>query len=310
MSPQRQVKNIAASVRDRLLMTAKNQGVPFNEMLRRYAMERLLYRISLSPHCQRFVLKGAMLFLAWTGHEFRPTKDVDFLGFGSDAPKDVVALFRDICGMPVPEPDGILFDPNSVKAEQIREDQAYGGIRVSFLGELANARVPVQADIGFGDVVTPATETVCFPCVLPDSAIPELRAYSRYSVVAEKLEAMIKLGVVNSRMKDFYDLLVLSRRFGFDGATMVQAITATFERRNTPLPSEQSLVLGQSFAADQAMQNLWESFINRTRLTELASVSFPNVMSELKVFLVPVVLAIQHKMVFDTKWQPGGPWLP
>jgi len=296
------VKNMTASVRDRLLTTAKDQGVSFNEILRRYAMERLLYRISLSPHRQQFVLKGAMLFLAWTGHDFQLTKDVDFLGSGSDAPDDVAALFRAVCTVPVPEPDGMEFDPDSVTAEQIREDQVYGGVRVSLVGILASARIPVQADIGFGDAVTPAVETVRFPCVLPDSAIPEVRAYSRYSVVA------VKLGVANSRMKDFYDLLVLSRRFEFDGATLVKAIVATFRRRNTPLASEEALVFGESFADDSAVQNLWRAFINRTRLTEATSTSFPDVMTELKAFLVPVVRACHGETGFDGKWLPNGPW--
>jgi predicted nucleotidyltransferase component of viral defense system len=308
VTTRRPVKNVAASVRDRLLAASKDQGVSFNEVLRRYAMERLLYRISLSPHRQTLVLKGAMLFLAWTGHDFRPTKDVDFLGSGSDAPEDVATLFRDICAFTIPEPDGITFDPDSVRAEQIREEQVYGGVRVTLTARIASARIPVQADIGFGDAVTPGVEAVRFPCVLTDSTVPDVRAYSRYSVAAEKLEAMVKLGVANSRMKDFYDLLVLSRRFEFEGATLVKAITATFERRHTPLPSEQALVFGQDFANDPARQGLWQAFLNRTRLVEAASAAFPEVMTELRAFLVPAVLTVRHGAGFGARWLPGGPW--
>ncbi|MFM8764913.1 MAG: nucleotidyl transferase AbiEii/AbiGii toxin family protein, partial [Spartobacteria bacterium] len=214
-------RNLAASVRQRLLVLGQKQGEPFDLILMRYGIERLLYRLGRSSHADRFLLKGAMLFRVWRDFSHRPTRDVDLLGFGSTETNDLEEIFRELCLQQV-EPDGLLFLPSTVKAELIREQAVYGGIRVTLEARLGNARVPIQCDVGFGDAVTPAPEQIEFPALL-DFPAPRLRSYPTYTVIAEKLEAIVLLGETNSRMKDFYDLWFLSREFEFDGNTLVAA---------------------------------------------------------------------------------------
>jgi len=208
-------KNLAHSIFQRLLNRAKNNKEDFNLLLSRYGMERFLYRLSVSPHNDRFILKGASLFLVWKGQNYRVTRDADLLGFGNSDVEQLADLFRDICRVEF-QGDGMLYLPESLSAEEIREDQAYDGVRITLVGMLNQARIPLQVDIGFGDVITPAPEQVEYPALF-DAPPPILNAYPRYTLVAEKLEAMVKLGLANSRMKDFYDIWLLSRLFSFEG---------------------------------------------------------------------------------------------
>lgn len=203
-------RNLAASVRDRLLNKARAEKLDYNLLLTRYALERMIYRLSISAERDRFLLKGALLFDLWFDVPHRPTHDADFLGFGSAEIPQVEALFRDICRIEVD--DGILFDPDSVKAAEIRKEANYAGIRVTLMGMLDKARCPVQADIGFGDAVVPGPDEVDYPVLLAEMPAPHLRVYPRYTVVAEKLEALTSLGMLNSRMKDYFDLWVLESR--------------------------------------------------------------------------------------------------
>lgn len=259
------IKNLAASVRQRLLNVAKQRGDEFGLILARYALERLLYRLSVSPHGERFLLKGALLFVMWGVDDHRPTRDADLLGFGDNDPAAIAAMFREICALP--SEDGIEFDLNSIAAASIAEEKVYAGVRVTMRAELAGARIPVQVDIGFGDAVTPEPEPVDYP-VLLDALAPRLRAYPAATVVAEKFHAMTVLGLGNTRMKDFHDLRVISERFAIETELLARAIAATFERRKTPLPEGFVVALGVEFAADKAKQAQWAAFLRRNRLDE------------------------------------------
>ena len=198
-------KDTAHSVFQRLLHHAKERNEDFNLLLVRYGVERFLYRIGISQYRDNFVLKGASLFIIWKGYNYRVTRDIDLLA--SNAPEDldsISEIFRKLCSFTTIDTDGMQFDPASIKTEEIREEKQYTGIRIKLLGFLKQARVPMQIDIGFGDAVTPPPEEIQYPVILPDSLQPWLKAYPRYTFVAEKIEAMVHLGLVNSRMKDFF----------------------------------------------------------------------------------------------------------
>jgi hypothetical protein len=260
-----QKTNLGASVRARLLNHAKAEKAEFGLTLTRFALERLLYRLSVSPHRDQFLLKGALLFDLWFDEPHRPTRDADFLGFGPAELPTLENVFREICAVPVA--DGIVFDPATVKAEEIRKEANYAGIRITLLGTLDGARCPVQADIGFGDAVTPAPEETDYPVLLDDLPAPKLRVYPRYTVIAEKFEAITSLGIANSRMKDFFDLWVLTRHSELDAAILRQAVTATFARRGTPLPTTTPPVgLSIEFAADANKLTQWRAFTSRNKL--------------------------------------------
>lgn len=248
----------------RLARHAKAIGVDPNLVLTRYGVERFLYRLSRSQHAERFVLKGALLLLAWLGETLRPTRDVDLLGFGELTDGELLAIFREVCGVVV-EPDATIFDAASVKVAPIREDDAYGGHRVTVRGRIGTARVGVQVDIGIGDAVTPAPEWIEYPSLL-DFPSPRLRAYPRETVLAEKLHAMVLLGTRNSRMKDYYDVFALLRDGGHDEALLTRAIAATFVRRRTALPEGVPVGLSDVFSGDPERQAQWRAFLAKNRL--------------------------------------------
>ncbi len=260
-----QSEHAAASVRARLLNLAKAQGVDFNQVLVRFALERILYRLSQSPHAERFLLKGALLFTLWYDMPHRATRDVDLLGFGASDLEAITRTFRDIAAIDVN--DGITFDPASVNAEEIRKDAGYGGVRVILDGELARARCRTQIDIGFGDAVTPGPIDSVYPVLLDELPAPRLRTYPTYTVVAEKLHAIAALGMTNSRLKDYFDLSVLIQRETFDPAVMSQAIRATFSRRGMAMPSTLPIGLSDEFANDASRQALWLAFLRKNELT-------------------------------------------
>jgi Nucleotidyl transferase AbiEii toxin, Type IV TA system len=225
-----------------------------------------------------------MLFAIWTREINRPTRDIDLLGFGANDTNEITEIFRDICETNV-EPDGLVFMPENVRAETIRADSAYSGIRVTMEARLENARIPIQVDIGFGDAVTSDPPEVEFP-VLLDFPVPRLRSYPVYTVVAEKLEAMVLLGEANSRMKDFYDVRSMTMRFEFDGQTLVEAIRATFERRKTRLSGRIPIAFTQEFATAKTSQ--WNAFIRRNGLP---LESFNGVVDAIRTFAVPPLMA-------------------
>lgn len=256
--------NLSASILARLLTLAKQRGDDYSLLLNRFGMERLLARVSASPHADRFLLKGALLFALWYDTPHRPTRDADLLGFGPDDETSLIATFRDIAVMDLD--DGIVFNPDSVKADAIREDNTYGGTRITLVARIGSARCALQIDVGFGDAVTPGPQTVAYPTLLGDFPAPTLRVYPVYTVIAEKYQAMVMLGQANSRMKDFFDLAVIARRTELDGATLATAIAATFSRRQTALPTERPLALTQQFSEDTAKLRQWQAFLNKNRI--------------------------------------------
>jgi len=255
---------LAASVHARLLARAKQRGDDFNLILTRYAVERFLYRLSISPARERYWLKGAMLFDLWFGVPHRPTRDADFLGLG---PADSETLRDTLCEICViASDDGMTFDANSLVIEEIREDASYGGLRARLVGRLGNARCPIQLDIGFGDAVTLAAEEVLYPTLLDNMSAPRLRVYPRATFVAEKLEAIVSLGMANSRMKDYFDLRALAREGVLDARSLAEAIAATFARRGTALRDELPIGLTDEFARDAAKRAQWRAFLGKSRL--------------------------------------------
>jgi predicted nucleotidyltransferase component of viral defense system len=250
-------RNIGASVRQRLLNLAHARGQPMELLLTRYALERLLHRLSLSPHRDRFVLKGAMLLATWFDEPHRATRDVDLLGFGDAGEDSLLGTFREIMAIEVD--DGVSFDLKGLRIEAIREEVEYGGSRLRTTAALAGARIPITVDIGFGDAVEPGVEDIDLP-VLLDTPSPHLRAYPIETVIAEKFHAMVALGRANSRMKDYYDVWMLTSTFEIEPERLQRAITATFARRTTLVPTEVPDGLSDAFAADPGKQRQWDSF--------------------------------------------------
>jgi len=282
------VSNIGASVRQRLLNLRDQTGEDAQALFTQFAIERFLYRLSRSSLADQFVLKGAMLFRVWAGDLHRPTRDVDLLGFGQSTPAAVAAMISDIVTTAVAD-DGLVFDTDSITTEEIREDTDYGGIRVTISATLNNALVRVQADVGFGDTITPEAEERTYP-VLIEMPAPKLRMYPVETVIAEKLEAAVKRGMINSRMKDFYDLLVIFRRFPFDEATLVRAIAETFARRGTPLPRTVPPGLSDDFGSDPTAKRLWREFLKRMQLVGEPS-DFADVVRDVRERLWPMIVA-------------------
>jgi len=297
--------NLPASIATRLRNCAVAKQVDLAFVLRRYAIERLLYRLSRSSERDGFVLKGAILFTVWLPDPFRPTQDLDLLGFGSDKVADVAQRIATVCAVDVPD-DGLVFDVASVKAEAIRGKQDYGGVRVKLTALLARARIPVQIDIGFGDAVTPAASEIEFPPLL-DLPAPRIRAYPRETVVAEKLQAIVMFGAVNTRLKDYYDLLALARLFDFDGQALCDAIAATFERRGTEIPDDVPVGLSEEFANDLRKIAQWQAFINRENLL-LNPGDLVAAVEDVAAFVLPPMQAARDTTVFARRWKAGGPW--
>lgn len=302
----RPAKNIPASVRQRLQDHARKANHPFQEVLEYYAMERFLFRLASSPASDRFVLKGALMFVAWGAHGFRPTRDIDLLARMPNDAEAIASVVREACLIGVPE-DGMAFDPASVRAGVIKEGADYEGVRVTFRASLQNARVAMQIDVGFGDVVTPRPVDTVYPTILSFSP-PQLAGYTRETAIAEKFEAMVHLGLLNSRMKDFFDVWLLSSQFAFDGATLAAAVGRTFANRKTAVEAG-SLALTAGFSGDPAKQTQWAGFLRKLRTTE-APTRLGEVTGAIAEFLLPVVESIRDGRPFDRIWQPGGPWIP
>lgn len=297
------ISNPAASVRARLANLVATRGGDLQTLLDEYANERLLCRLSRSPHADRFVLKGATLFTIWTGKPHRATKDIDLLGYGDDSAEHIEAVFREVAGIEIPE-DGIIFDPASVHSEPIRKETEYGGTRILIRGKLANVKLNMQVDVGFGDSVSPPPEWTTVPCLLAGLPATSVRAYPREVAIAEKYAAMVNLAIANSRMKDFYDVWYLATTFDFDGDRLAAAIRATFERRGTPLPTEPPVALTPEFAADPGKAVQWKAFVRKARVP--GAVALDEVVKMNAAFLWPVV-------AFDGAlpawhWAAGGPW--
>lgn len=301
---RRDLKNVAASVRQRLLNAARESGRPFDELLQYFAMERFLFRLSASPHGERFVLKGGLLLATWYAAPTRATRDIDLLGSVKNDVDRIVAVVRDVCGQEV-EPDGLEFDADTVVGERIAEEAEYEGVRVRFRGNLDNAQLSMQIDVGFGDAVVPAPVVIEYPTLL-DLPAPRVRAYTRESVIAEKFHTMVRRGLLNSRMRDFFDIWSLSRQFDFDGSILAAAIRETFTRRGedfVPRP----VALTAEFAADAGKVTQWRGFL-RKGLLRGAPGELNEVILALAIFLGPVAEALHAGREFKDRWEAPGPW--
>lgn len=297
-------RNLAASVRARLLTLAQEKGEDYQRILGKYAVERFLFRLGRSEYRDRFVLKGAMLFTLWMGEMHRPTKDLDLLGWGSSAVEEVEKTIRAICA--VVEEDGLVFDGGSVAGERIKEDDEYEGVRVKLSATLAGARIPMQIDIGFGDAVYPEPEFASFPVLLPMEA-PRIRAYPREATIAEKFNAMVVLDIRNSRMKDLYDIWFMATTWEFDMEPLRAAIIASFERRGVLLPKETPFALTDEFLNDAQKRQQWNAFASRLnpgsiipRLDEVGAV--------LRGFLMPCIVADNREKELAGHWRPDSSW--
>jgi hypothetical protein len=299
-------RNIGASVRARLQNFARENGTDFQLVLTRYVLERLLHRLSVSAHRDGFILKGALLYSLWLDMPLRGTRDLDLLSAQPQSIDRMAEIFREICRAEVPD-DGVVFDHASLTAEAIRENASYGGVRITTTASLAGARIPVQVDLGFGDVVTPRPETITYP-VLLDAPAPQLKAYPRETVIAEKLEAMVSLGLTNSRMKDFLDVAFLAKTFDFDGSLLMSAVVATFRRRGTPVPAEPE-ALTKAFVERPETIALWKAFITRETIPSSLS-DWQSTIQILRSFMLPVVAAASTGGKFGQSWNAGGPWKP
>jgi len=294
---------MGASAFNRLKALTRSPGQDFNLTLIRYGCERLLYRLSKSRHSSSFMLKGATLFVVWEEEPHRATRDIDLLGFGEDSAQRLRAVFVDVCRQEV-EDDGVRFDPDSVSASDILEGQTYQGKRIHVGGTLGTATLSVQVDIGFGDALATWDAEVVMPTLL-DFPAPRLRAYAVEAVVAEKLHAMVQHGMLNSRMKDIYDVQALAARLTFDGGSLTEAVRLTFERRGRPIGAGLPAPLTAVFAADEMILVRWGGFLRRNRLD---AVELADAVNAHRVFLLQPWEALQRGEAFAMFWPPGGPW--
>jgi hypothetical protein len=296
-------RDLGASVRQRLLNQSRTQGRPFQELLQYFAMERFLYRLAKSPFADRFVLKGALLLVAWRAPLSRPTMDIDLAGRSSNELDHIRSLVADVCVADA-EPDGIDFNPASIEVSRIKEDADYEGVRVRFHATLAKARIPMQIDIGFGDVIVPQPVEVEYPTLL-EFPPPVLRAYPKETVVAEKLEALTVLGLLNSRLKDYYDLALLARLYAFDGNLLVEAILATFRHRGTAIELT-PVGLTDAYSSDPARTVQWKAFVRRSRFDSNSGLD--QIVAQVKRFVLAPLSAMTRNVPFQLQWKPNGPW--
>jgi len=300
----------------KLLNKAKHTNRPFNEILRYYTLERFLYRLAQSPYAEKFILKGALMFTAWKAPISRPTMDIDLLGRVDNDVANLVRIAKEICRQPV-DPDGILFDENSVVGNQIIEEAEYSGVRIKINGSMERTRLPLQLDIGFDDLIHPAPSAIAFPTLI-DSPAPHLKGYTRESVVAEKYQIMVSRGRLNSRLKDYYDLWLLTRQYDFKGKVLAEAIHKTFAHRGTPLAPAFSkdfsdefqvgpIVILERFVEDEAKAAQWKVFLRTNRLEDVPA-NLREIGKVIIGFLEPATIALAANQSFQKAWKAPGPW--
>ena len=306
--PDPKIKNLPASIRQKLLNLAQERNDDFGLVLTKYGLERMLFRLSKSEYRETFILKGALLFELWTKELYRATRDADFLAAGDNSPERFIRIFQEISAIEVQD-DGLRFDPKTVKAVRIKEDEDYEGLRLTLTAFLDKAQIPIQIDIGFGDAISPGPIETEYPTLL-NLPGPRLLTYPRETVVSEKLEAMVKLGIANSRMKDFHDLHSLSNTFEFDGKALVDAVRATFERRGTALPEGGvPLAFTPEFYEDENKIKQWKAFCNKNK-PRVQEIEFKTLMGRLVSFLTPVIRSAQNELLLDNKWKAENGWQP
>ncbi|MBF0489843.1 MAG: nucleotidyl transferase AbiEii/AbiGii toxin family protein [Candidatus Omnitrophica bacterium] len=302
---KKEIKNIEGSVRAKLDNKRKELNIPFLQILRTYAMERFLYRLSKAIFADDFVLKGALLFTAWKVSERRTTLDIDLLAHYSNQISAIEKVVKDVCAVDVTL-DGLRFDPTSVIGTKIKEDADYEGVRVKFVSFLGKSQIPMQIDFGFGDTVYPSPKMLTYPVIL-DFPAPRIKGYAPETVVSEKFEAMVQLGALNSRMKDFYDVWLLMRQFYFKGPNLTEALKRTFEHRKIELPQGQRLLVDEIYDEKSDRQTLWKAFLKKSGI-EHAPEKLVVVAKEIEGFLRGPVEAVKAGIVFHDQWQAPGPW--
>jgi len=298
-------RDISASVRGRLENLARHTGRRLQELMQYFAIERFLFRPSQSEHAERFVLKGALMFTVWGTPQSRATRDIDFLVRGDNSVEAMSRMIKEICQQPV-EPDGVEFNSDSIKGVIIKEDAEYSGVRISFVAKIQTAQLPMQIDVGFGDVIHPAAISILYPAMLHFES-PTLVGYPKETVIAEKFEAMVKLGQLNSRMKDFFDIHTLASQFEFEAAALTLAIHKTFANRGTRLDAE-PVVFSPSFFEDASKQAQWAAFVRKSKLAA-TSAKFADIVDLIRDFLGPLTAAITKDQNFVAHWSPSGPWV-
>jgi len=302
---KKDITNIQASVRARLKNKAQETNRPFAEVLQYYGMERFLYRLGRSKYADKFILKGALLFTVWQMPQRRTTLDIDFLARYDNQVASIESVIRDVCDARV-EPDGLIFDSETVQGRKIKEDADYEGVRVKFKGFLERAHIPMQIDVGFGDLVYPKAKVIDYPVIL-DSPRPQLKGYPAESVISEKFEAMIKLGLLNSRMKDFYDIWLMIRQFKFNGLNLVEALKRTFGHRKTDLPAGEPLFAEEIYDEKSDRQTLWKAFLRKGNIKH-APETLAITAKGIEDFLIEPLDAIHKRKEFVSEWKAAGPW--
>jgi predicted nucleotidyltransferase component of viral defense system len=303
---KKDIKNLQSSIRARLQNKAKENNRPFAEVLQYYGMERFLYRFSRSKYADRFILKGALMFSVWKIPERRTTLDIDFCARYDNQISSIEKVIRDVCGAAV-TPDGLVFDWETVKGQKIKEDADYEGVRVKFTGFLGCARIPMQIDVAFGDVIYPNPNIIDYPVIL-DFPKPHLKGYPPESVVSEKFEAMVKLGLLNSRMKDFYDIWLMIHRFDFNGPKFAQALRKTFEHRKTPFPQGKTLFAEEIYDEKSDRQTLWKAFLKKGDIKH-APDKLSKIAREIEKLMIEPLKAIKNGREFNKEWNAPGPWI-
>jgi predicted nucleotidyltransferase component of viral defense system len=298
-------KNLTASIHARLRNEAAKMNVPFNAVLQYYGIERLLYRLSISDHARTFVLKGGVSFLAWRIPLRRFTKDIDLLGHGINDVEHIVQVFREICRQTVTE-DGVTYDPGRITGERTQLGAQYQGIRLRIIGSLGRAVIPIQIDIGFGDPVLPSETETDYPTILEGLPAPVLDVYTHEAVIAEKAHAMVILGNLNSRMKDFYDIWLLAHAKDFEGMVLQQALRSTFAARKTPLPLEPPIALTGEFVSSHQQQ--WRAFVGSFEAGADEEKDLGDVIHLIRSFVLPPLNAAAHGTPFRATWQAGNQW--
>jgi hypothetical protein len=293
---------MSTSIHQRLLNIARDTERPFNEVLQYFTIERFLHRLSLSPSAESFVLKGALLFRVWNVPDSRATRDIDFLAYVDNSPENLAAVFREVCTIGSPD-DGLVFDPDTVKSRRIKEDADYAGVRTRLRGQLGNAQVVMQIDVGFGDLIHPSVVQADYPALL-DLPAPSLRMYPPETVIAEKAEAMVYLGSLNSRMKDFYDIWKLSQQFDFEGNVLCEALNGTFRNRNTEIIGFDDLVA--DLLGNENFDQQSTAFLQKSKLA--GPDDFAVVLASISEFLAPVFKSILKSKSINGAWRAGGPW--
>lgn len=302
---KKKIRNLPASVHQRLKNLARQRDRTFQELFYYYAMERFLYRLSNSQYSNGFILKGGLMFIGWGIPLRRPTRDIDVQGYQENSIENLEIIVKSICIQDV-EPDGMWFDPGSVRGENIINEADYQGIRIYFVGYLGNASIQLHIDVSYANVITPSEINVTYPSLLEMPSF-EIRGYPYETAISEKFQSMVELDSINDRMKDFFDIWLLSQQVDIQGTMLAKAIQATFKNRETSLPTKMPTALTNEFAMSR--QEDWERFLRRSELNVLEYPSLDEIISTLREFIWPVVAAVANNESFKNTWNAGGPWV-